>query len=184
MSFFSGIVDECDRVHLGGYPAPFRELLGLRVDEFWPLAEDAAIGVAFVEAPAARGTLWSEWIEVEGAEVLATFSHGALAGRPAVTRHAFGDGLAWYVATRLDAEAMRRLVRELLDDGGVQRPLPDLPDGVEAVIRHGRQGRYLYLLNHGQQQVAVDAPPDALSLVGDPKRLAPAEVAVLRLPPT
>jgi beta-galactosidase len=184
MSFFSGIADECDRVHLGGYPAPFRDLLGLRVDEFWPLAEDDTIGVMFAEDASAGGTVWSEWIELEGAEARAIFTDGPLADRAAVTCHAFGDGVAWYVGTRLDAGAMRRLVREVLDEAGVQRALDELPEGVEAVIRHGEQSRYAFLLNHGQRKVAVEPLPGAVALVGDPSSLAPAEVAVLRLPPT
>jgi beta-galactosidase len=32
MSLFSGIVDEHDHIRLGGYPAPFRRLLGLRIE--------------------------------------------------------------------------------------------------------------------------------------------------------
>src|SRR2546430_4912331 len=34
MSYFSGIVDPADQIRLGGYPAPFVELLGLRVEDF------------------------------------------------------------------------------------------------------------------------------------------------------
>ena len=37
VTFFSGIVDAQDRVRLGGYPAPWCELLGLRVEELAPL---------------------------------------------------------------------------------------------------------------------------------------------------
>ena len=43
VSFFSGIVDPHERIRLGGYPAPWRELLGLRVEEFAPLPEGAAV---------------------------------------------------------------------------------------------------------------------------------------------
>jgi beta-galactosidase len=39
MTFFSGIVDANDRVLTGGYPAPFRDLLGLWIEEFVPYAE-------------------------------------------------------------------------------------------------------------------------------------------------
>src|SRR5688500_9219973 len=38
MSFFSGIVDGRDHIRLGGYPAPFMELLGLRIEDFVPMA--------------------------------------------------------------------------------------------------------------------------------------------------
>ena len=34
VTYFSGIVDEHDHVRLGGYPGAFRELLGVRVEEF------------------------------------------------------------------------------------------------------------------------------------------------------
>ena len=38
MSFFSGIVDAHDHIRLGGYPAPFRELLGLQIEDFVSMA--------------------------------------------------------------------------------------------------------------------------------------------------
>ena len=37
VTFFSGISDENDHVRLGGYPGAFRDLLGVRVEEFFPL---------------------------------------------------------------------------------------------------------------------------------------------------
>ena len=37
VTYFSGIVDEDDHVRLGGYPGAFRELLGVRAEEFAPL---------------------------------------------------------------------------------------------------------------------------------------------------
>ena len=36
-TYFSGIVDEHDHVRLGGYPGAFRDLLGVRTEEFFPL---------------------------------------------------------------------------------------------------------------------------------------------------
>ena len=39
MSFFSGIVDENEQIRLGGYPAPFRAMLGLVVEEYAPYQE-------------------------------------------------------------------------------------------------------------------------------------------------
>ena len=37
VTYFSGIVDEHDHIRLGGYPGAFRDLLGVRVEEFFPL---------------------------------------------------------------------------------------------------------------------------------------------------
>ena len=43
VSYFSGIVDERDHIRLGGYPGAFRELLGIRTEEFYPLLEGGQV---------------------------------------------------------------------------------------------------------------------------------------------
>ena len=62
VTYFSGIVDEHDHIRLGGYPGAFRELLGIRVEEFTPLREgeqvrldDGSVGRRVVRAPAPGG---------------------------------------------------------------------------------------------------------------------------------
>lgn len=174
VSFFTGIVDGCDRAYLGGYPAPLRDILGLRVDEFWPLAENGSIGLSF---PDGTGTLWSEWVEPEGAEVVASFVSGELAGRPAVTRNAHGAGVSWYLATRPDPATMRRLLRRIAIEAGVEPVLPGLPAGVQAVVRHGTDRAYLFLLNHGTEPATVRLPVPAPDLLTDPDH-AVAEVTL------
>jgi beta-galactosidase len=189
MSFFSGIVDQCDRVHLGGYPAPFRELLGLRVEEFWPLPEGASVELSFDGPgwpPSAAGTLWSEDITLEGATPMASFASTELAGRPALTRNRFGAGVAWYLGTRPDSAAMRALTDRIAAAAGITPALPGLPDGVEAVVRHAADGRaYQLLLNHAREAVEVALPRPMVDLItdggpADRVRLPGRGVAVLR----
>lgn len=159
MSYFSGIVDSNERMHVGGYPGAFRELLGLTVDEFWPLQAGGTVALG----SGGTGTLWSEWITTAGAEVLDTFT-GALTGRPAVTRHAFGNGVATYLGTRPDEATMAAVVGRALADAGVEPVWPGVPAGVEAV----RRGRWLFLLNHNETAVTVPAPAGAVdALTGD-----------------
>ncbi|WP_419994806.1 beta-galactosidase [Streptomyces boninensis] len=154
MSYFSGIVDEADRVHLGGYPAPFRRLLGLTVDEWDPLPSGGTLGLSY--GPAATGSVWSEWVEPEGAETLATFTEGELAGRPAVTRHRFGRGTAYYLATRPDAATMRAVVDEVRAQAGVEPVLAGLPEGVQARTRVTADGVERHVvLNHTEAEVTV-----------------------------
>ncbi|WP_203918207.1 beta-galactosidase [Rugosimonospora africana] len=232
VSFFSGIVDECERVHLGGYPAPLRDVLGLRVDEFWPLPVDgtvaldltglgaagvgaaglgaagldsarldsAGVGAAGLDSARldsaglgaaglgvdgldvagrrSRGTVWSERVETEGAEVVATFADGDLAGGPAITRHAYGRGVAWYLGTRPEPDAMRALLDRVRADAGVVPVLPGLPAGVQAVIRHGTDHAYLFLLNHGSEPARIPLPVPGVDLLGE----SPEPVAQVALP--
>ena len=44
-TYFSGIVDQNDRVWLGGYPGALRELLGVMVEEFVPLLPGERVAV-------------------------------------------------------------------------------------------------------------------------------------------
>ncbi len=94
----------------------------------------------------------------EGAEAVAHFGSGPLAGQPAVTRHSYGEGSAWYVATRLEPEAMRSLTDEVCRTASVGPVLPGLPGQVQATVREGDGGRFVFLLNHGQEPAEVTLP--------------------------
>jgi beta-galactosidase len=181
VTFFSGIVDERDHIRLGGYPAPFRPLLGIVVPEFRPHAEEETVRVT-LDGASYSCDLWSDWIELEGAEAVASFEEGWLAGQPALTR----NGSAWYLGTRLDSAGMDALVEKLAVEGGVRPPL-EAPPGVEVVRREGDGPAFLFLLNHGADEAKVELDGtfrDALS--GDEcagvVTLEPSGVAVLRAP--
>lgn len=149
VTYFSAIVDENDHVRLGGYPAPLRDLLGLRIEEFYPLAAGETIRLSGGSA----GTVWSELGRADSAEVLETFTHGSVAGSPAITRHRFGAGTAWYVATRLDPPALTRLVAEVTRAAGV--PVYEKPPGVEIVRRQDQDRTYLFAMNHSDQDAIL-----------------------------
>ncbi|MEV1121904.1 beta-galactosidase [Actinosynnema sp. NPDC049800] len=169
---FSGVVDERPHARLGGYPAPpLREALGLRVEEPRPLRREERITLS----DGALGTVWSEYLHLDGAEAIATYTHGMLAGRPALTRHAFGAGHGWYLSTVLDAGDYGALVERLLGEAGVLR---EWPPGVEAVTRGGLR----FLINHGGDAVPLPEPAHDL-LTGAPlAELPPQGCAVLRTP--
>ena len=150
MSFFSGIVDGNDHIRLGGYPAPFRELLGLEVTDFHPLSDGESIALEFGDGTQGRGDTWSDDIALHGATAIASS-----AGRPILTSHRFGRGTAFYLGTAPDANSTARIVQSALTHGGVE-PAAEMPQGVEAVRRTGRGKSFLFLLNH--REVGVDVP--------------------------
>jgi beta-galactosidase len=145
VSYFSGIVDPDDAIRLGGYPGAFRDLLGLRVEEFLPLAE----GETRALDDGSAASLWSEDVRLEGAEAVISFADG----QPAVTRHAFGEGVAWYAATRFDPAS---LLARVCAEAGVEPALAGLPPGVEAVRRRGADGDFVFVLNHTDAPVRVE----------------------------
>jgi beta-galactosidase len=154
MSGFSGIVDDREHIRLGGYPAPFQEMLGLRVEDFLPLGPDQVIPVRFQDDSETTGTIWSELVDPGAAEVLATYDGGTLKGKPAVTRHRFGTGTAAYVSTVLHEKAMAVFLTSTWKLAGVAS-IVDLPPGVEAVRRQGEGRSFLFVLNHHDTETLV-----------------------------
>ncbi|MCW6003639.1 beta-galactosidase [Micromonospora sp. CPCC 205371] len=148
VSYFSGIVDETDAVHPGGYPGALRDLLGLSVEEFLPLRAGSAVRLD----GDLTADVWTERLVLAGAEPVRRYLDGPAAGEPAVTRHRFGTGSAWYVSTRLNG---RDLDAVLAEAGLV--PRAGLPDGVELVRRVGDSASYLIAINHTGRDVELAA---------------------------
>lgn len=184
MSFFSGIVDANDHVRLGGYPAPFREMLGLRVEDFAPMVEGEGNRLVTGEGSAYPCDTWADLVHVEDAEVFARYGDGFYAGTPAVTRHVFGDGVACYLGTRPAEGYMGLLLWRLCRDAGIGLSL-DAPPGVETVRRTSDEASFLFVLNHNEEaaQVELEGPATDL-LTGEGREgtltLEPFGVAVLR----
>ena len=161
ISYFSGIVDEMDHVRLGGYPGAFRELLGLRSEEFHPLFPGTSVTLSdgTVFEPGTLGSVWSEHVHAAGdsTEVLATFTDYPLGDVPALTRRSVGSGSAWYLATLPDADGIDALTARLVDEAGVTA-VTEASTGVELVRRRATDGRsFLFAINHSRADVTVKA---------------------------
>ncbi|RPE78512.1 MULTISPECIES: beta-galactosidase [unclassified Frondihabitans] len=153
VTFFSGIVDETDSVRTGGYPGAFRRLLGVRTDEFSPLDQGDTVAIS----DGATGSMWSEPLELEGAEPVSLYETGRFAGRAAVTRNRRGRGIAWYVSTVLDPSALESIVAKVLDWAEVHRPTgADASADVEVVRRVSADQEWVFVLNHGDTVVTHD----------------------------
>jgi beta-galactosidase len=185
-TYFSGIVDENDRVWLGGYPGALRDLLGIRIEEFGPLLDEESVRLD----NDAVGTQWSDDIDVvdPAVEVIARYRTGERTGRPAITRRRIGAGSATYVSTRLDPPGLRRILDDTRATVGVTSELPPAARGlVELVIRRDDSAQYWFLINRTDIDVQVTDVEGEL-LIGaratqdtaTPILLAPRGVAVLR----
>lgn len=162
VGFHSGAVDEYCHVRLGGYPGAFRDVLGVRGDELFPLMPGESVGLTGEVPPGARGQLWSERLRLDGATAVARYADGPLAGEPAVTRHRSGDGTAWYLATRPDPGTLAALLDRISQEAGV-RPEAKAPAGIEVVRRRGAQADYLFLIDHAGD--GAEVPADGVELL-------------------
>jgi beta-galactosidase len=150
VTYFSGIVDENDHIRLGGYPGAFAELLGVRIEEFFPLrdAESEQLN-AF-----GSGTLFSALGRSVGASVLAHYTTGPVAGSPAVTRNAFGGGAAYYVGTNLETHGLDELLEGILEEAELVAVVDAGPD-VEVVRRSDGERSWLFVINHSAAEARL-----------------------------
>ncbi len=185
---FSGVVDPNEAVHPGGAPGPLRDLLGIEVDEVWPIADGLTEQVQFDAVPLGVAH-WSEWIEAgEATQVRAQYGTGELAGRPAITRNSHGSGSAWYVSAMLDDDGLSAVMRAVLSDA--ELPVRERTAGdLDVVTRSDQDTDWTFAINHGTTPLRVNVPAAAVDLLGGEIRegaitLERYGVAVLRTPRT
>jgi beta-galactosidase len=154
VTFYSGIVDEDDRVRPGGHPGAWRDLLGIRVEEFSPVLP----GDEVLLESGMRASLWTERLTATDADVLDRFSGGPADTLPALTRRRGTDGAgdAWYLATLPDAAGLARIVDQALTAAGAERAAGARP-GVDIVRRMGEGRTYHFVINHSSDDVLLDA---------------------------
>ncbi|GFZ48441.1 hypothetical protein JCM24511_06189 [Saitozyma sp. JCM 24511] len=181
-TYFSGIVDVNDHAKLGGYPGAFRDLLGIRIEEFAPLLDWDKVQLD----DGTEATMWTDPIDIIGksVEVIRKYDSGDVKGRPAVTRNCAGKGTAAYVSTRLGVQGLKKLLPDLLKGTKAQSTLPpSLRGPVEQVIRSDGHTEWEFLINRTDDPIDLkDIEGDLLVSTGVERkaRLAERGIAVFR----
>lgn len=183
LTYFSGIVNEDDHIWLGGYPGAFRDLLGIRVEEFTPMFDRDRVELD----NGGVGTVWAEGVQVvaDDVSVLASYVTGDQAGSPAITLRPVGAGSATYVSTRLDSAGLAPVIAAVTERAGVCSELPAAVRGaVEMAVRSDEESEYRFYINRTDDPVEVGAASGRVICGHDGEapagviRLAPRGVAV------
>jgi len=169
MSYNSGMTNGRDVVEHGGFLRPIADVFGIVVEEADALEPDMSNRVKWTDAfPGGRERQaefrtdkWGEVVRLDGAEALAVFLEDYYAGSPAVTRHRYGKGEAYYVAAHPEPAFLRELLLGIVSPEGAAPWLPDAPEGVEIAARETDDRLFLFLMNHNRHSVEIDA--DALA---------------------
>ena len=185
-TFFSGYVDEHDLVTIGGYPGKLRDILGIWVEEEDALPESDANSFTY-EGTTYPAVLLCDLLHTEGAEALCFYEKDFYAGMPALTRNRFGNGYAYYVATRSNADFYRRLIGNICKEAGIE-PLIETPEFVEVTKRRNKNGTFLFFLNHDTEThdiplncTGTDILTDTAYQDGACLRLEAKGVAIIRI---
>lgn len=166
-TYLLGYVDQDTLCWLGGFPGDgLREVFGVTATELDTLYPGEKNSILWKSGyPETEMRDYAELLELaDDTEVLATYAQDFYAGMPAVTRHKFGEGAAYYIAARMNAEGDANVLRKAVQEAGIATQM--LPDGVEYHCRAGESGVFHFYLNMVKHSQSVTVPNGTDLLTG------------------
>lgn len=188
ISFFSGYVNENDRVTIGGYPGELGELTGVWVEEIDALPEDGCNHFTYC-GQKYNANLACDIIHAkEGTEVLAVYEDDFYANTPVITRNSLvGMGETYYIGTSPDVSFIIDLC---MKTGVLNVSSCDIKTDalyVEKTVRKSEEGTFTFLLNHTKDIQSVTCDSNSVDILtdktynsGECVELSPLGVAILR----
>ena len=152
--FMSGLVDQSDNVHLGGYPGPLRKLAGIWAEEIDALAPEQSNEIVFEDGTKEKCRMLCDIIHLEGAEEAAHYGSDFYAGTPAVTKNHFGEGYTYYVGTVPSEGGIARILEMACNDAGV-RPVIEEETGLEVTRRVTETEEIYFVMNFRDEELVI-----------------------------
>ena len=158
-TYFTGYVNKDLLANLGGFPGDgLSQVFGLRSEEIDTLYPEDKNSISIIDKAgkpsySAPVSDYQELLRDVTADILAKYDSDYMAGTAAITRNAYGNGHAYYVACRTNQKDIEFLYREMLEHAGIV--YTKLPEGVEKHTRYGENVQYDFYLNGNTEEVTV-----------------------------
>jgi len=116
-TYLTSYVNETDLCHLGGFPGYLKDVFGIWNEEIDSLYEENAIIVNSIEYTVKD---FCERIHPDkDTEVIGSYKSDFYAGEPAITRHSYGMGTAYYIAARTEQEYLKKIYADIFSDNKI-----------------------------------------------------------------
>ncbi len=165
----SGVKDENNNCIMQPLPSDYIDMAGGWVEECDAIGNRKIM--VEMDGENYQGTHWCDILHLESAEALGEYGEDFYAGKPAVTRNAYGKGTVYYIGT----VGLPTLCRKLAEQALQLAELPyykDIPERVEITVREGEEGRFIFVFNND------DSEKDFL-FEGEQIKLKPFEMKVV-----
>jgi beta-galactosidase len=190
VAFKSGFANEHSTVRWTRAPGLLRKPAGISYQEFSSLASPIGLKPDLYHlGHESRASIWAEFLEIEGAEVLASYDHAFFGRFAALTRNRYGNGTLTYEGTVITDEMQQAVIQEVLERAKLIGSDQRAPLGVR--IRHGTDVKgatlHFYLNFSAEPRRPAYAYGKGMELLsgtlletGNLLRLEPWDVAVVR----
>ena len=196
MTFWSGIADEHDLCFLGGTPGGLTDVLGLRfmeIDGLYDWESNTLVPVTAtstslsgIGSPSQQATAYTchslcELVYPTTAKILMTYGSDFYKGYPALTCNTYENGKAYYLCAAAEHAFYQDFLKSLVAELFPERPVMEIPYGVEVTTRQNETREYLFLQNFTRETTSVSVSwSDYVCLTGNfDGTLAPYETVVL-----
>lgn len=187
-TYWSGVVNETDLCFLGGFPSGIKDVMGIWEEEIDSLDENQIVPVRLEPQGLERGFKSDSYYGTQlfglvhpddNTEVLLSYNDQFYQGMPVLTRHPYGKGLAYYVASRMDPNFVdslaQMIVEELQLKNAFNEPAMPFREGVSAAARVNDKYRYVFLSNYSDRDQMVklnSVYEDLLAENGEPREVS------------
>ena len=111
----TGLVNESDLCLPGGAPGPLRQILGVWIEDTDTICDWHSQSFTYKEKKFPAKS-YADLVRTDGADVLARFERGSLEDLPAVTVNKFGEGRAYYLASRSEGPFYDNFYAQLTEE--------------------------------------------------------------------
>lgn len=181
-TYCTGNVDESDRCFLGGFPGNgLMDVAGIWMEEVDPLYDTDRNTIQVTE----RGEKYfkkssyecKDLCEIihpgEETEVLAVYGDDFYQDMAAVTKHTYGKGTCYYIATRVEDTFLQEFYEMIAEDLKLEKPpVEKVKEGVSITRRCGDESDYLFVMNYSEKEQEIVLTEEGYSMIsGESKKI-------------
>lgn len=156
-TYMTGMVDENDLCHLGGFPCgELKNVFGIWNEEIDTLYPEDSNTIKLYDEKEFKAIDYCELIHTRGAKVLGVYGEDFYKGMPGFTENSYGKGKAYYVAFRDNGDFTDYIVEKLLNETSISSAFDgELPKDVTAHSRSDDKNTYVFLENYSHNDVLL-----------------------------
>lgn len=184
-SYFTGMVNENDQLHLGEWPQTLQTIFGLLPQELETLYPGEHNQILY-QGKSYQTKDYCGIVQETTGKVIATYSQDFYANTPALVENRLGQGTAYYLAARTDLDFLEVFYQPLIEQLALQQEIvKDTQPKVSIQSRTDGQHNYYFLMNFSEERQQLELLQPLLDLETNQTltgllTFAPYEVKILK----